>query len=119
MLKRLIFSKLKRKPLKRTSLNRYKKIADHEEIEKMQAFFLSIWKSRSHYCVICGAYLGSEPHSYNFDHLLEKQSHPELKYEKRNIELLCLDCHGSKSMSFYPGSYAKKIQKTKKLFGVE
>lgn len=119
MLKRNLFSRLKRKSLKRTPLKRNKKVVDHEEIDKMQAFFLSIWSKSPHYCVICGAYLGSEPRSYHFDHKIEKQSHPELKYEEKNIELLCLDCHSSKTLCFYPGSYAKKIQETKKLFGVD
>jgi len=119
MLKRSLFSRFKRKPLKRALLKKKFKPSDIEEAKKMTAFFMSIWSKRSPICNICGVYLGSEPRSYHFDHIIEKQSHPELKYEEKNIALLCIDCHSSKSMGFYPGSYAKKIVETKKLFGVE
>ena len=110
---------LKRSFLKKSPFKRKKKVVDQEEIEKMRAFFLSIWSKRPHYCSICGAYLGSEPRTYHFEHLIEKQSHPELKYEERNVELLDLGCHDMKTRGFYPESYIKKIAETKKLFGVE
>ena len=119
MLKRSLLSRLKRKPLKRAPLKKKGKVVDQESIDKMKDFFLSVWRSRPHLCTICGAYLGSEPRSYMFDHVIEKQSHPELKYEENNIALLCLSCHDLKTRGFYPGSYAKKIVETKKLFGVE
>jgi len=119
MLKRSLFSRFKRKPLKWTPLKKKGKVVDQESIDKMKDLFLLIWSKRPHYCVICGAYLGSEPRSYMFDHKIEKQSHPELTYEEKNIELLDLACHDLKTRGFYPGSYAKKIVETKKLFGVD
>lgn len=124
MLKKSPFSCLKRSPLKKTPFKKKKNTADelHEKlvaIEKMRTFFLHIWSTRPHYCTICGAGLGSEPLSYHFDHLIEKQSHPELKYEAHNISLLCLSCHDCKSRGIIPASYAMIIEYTKKLFNVE
>lgn len=120
MLKRSPFHRLKRKPLKRKPLKKKKKIISQEEIEEIQKmwnFFLSLWKKRPHYCTICGAWLGTEPRSYMFDHLLEKQTYPDLKHKEENIAFLCLSCHDLKTRGFFPTSYALLIEKTKKLFG--
>ena len=109
----------KRGFLKKTPLKKKPKHVNREELEKMRDLFLLIWRKRPHVCIICGAGLGSEPHSYNFDHILEKSKYPELKFEEQNIALVCLDCHATKCMGFFPPSYAKLIEKTKELFGIE
>ena len=114
-----MFSRLRRTPLKKTPLKKKKKEVDHQKIDEMKAFFLQIWGKRPHYCVICGAGLGNEPHSYNFDHVLEKSKYPHLKYEEKNLELLCLECHDCKSRGIFPASYAVIIEKAKKLFKVD
>lgn len=110
---------LRRVSLKKTPFKRKPKVVDREAIDEMNNFFLSIWKKRVHYCTICGAWLGNEPRSYMFDHILEKHKYPELKLEEKNIALLCLDCHDCKSRGIYPVSYAIIIQKTKELFGIQ
>src|SRR6478752_5008982 len=70
-------------------------------------FFLGIWKKRTpHNCENCGKWLGPEPLSYMFDHLLEKSKYPELKYEEENICYLCLECHDNKTR----GLISEKIQ---------
>lgn len=114
-----MFSKLRRTPLKKTPWKKNKKVVNQEEIDKMKAFFLLLWSKLPHYCAICGTWLGSEPHTYHFDHILEKSKYPELKYEEKNIKLLCLECHDCKSRGIFPSSYAVIIEKTKKLFNVE
>lgn len=119
MLKRTLFSKLKKSSLKKVPFKKKPKVIDQEEIDKMRAFFLSIWSQRPHYCTICGAWLGYEPQSYHFDHILEKSKYPELKHEEHNISLLCLSCHDCKSRGIIPASYAMIIEYTKKLFNVE
>lgn len=109
---------LKRKPLKRTPFKRKRKEVDVQEIEKQYNFFLSIWRKRSPYCAICGRYLGREPLSYMFDHILEKSKYPALKYEESNIVLVCLDCHDKKSRGFTNDKYEELIKKVKNLFGI-
>lgn len=93
---------LKRKPLKRTPFKKKKlskeKIKEREEeINKMREFFLSLWKKLPHYCIICGAWLGTEPRSYNFHHVIPKQCQKNYKiditYDEKNIIFVCLNCH--------------------------
>lgn len=55
--------------------------------------FLEIWEERPHFCVKCGLFLGSEPKVFYFSHIKSKGAHPELRLDKKNIELLCYDCH--------------------------
>ena len=67
----------------------------------MFEFFLGIWEKRKkHECENCGGWLGKEPLSYMFDHLLEKSKYPELKFEEDNIMLVCLKCHDEKTRGF-------------------
>ena len=111
-----------RKKLKSSGFNKKRKELtekDISEIEKMNNFFLSIWKKRTHYCTICNIWLGNEPKTYMFDHILEKQKYPELKHEEKNIALLCLECHDKKTRGFYPESYLSIINETKKQFKYE
>lgn len=81
---------------------------------KMREFFLEIWAKRKiHKCEMCGEWLGSEPLSYMFDHILEKSVYPELKFEEDNIAYLCLLCHDNKTRGFPSESYLQKINETK------
>lgn len=99
-------------------LKRTRKPIDQESLNKMRDFFLSIWSKRLHNCESCNKWLGNEPLSYMFDHLLEKSSHPELKYEEENIMLVCLDCHTNKGNGFPSDITKLRIEKVKKLFGI-
>jgi hypothetical protein len=84
---------------------------------EMRQFFLSIWNKRPHRCENCDAYLGSEPLSYMFDHILEKSKYPDLRYEEENICMLCLDCHSDKTNSKLSDFMKEKIKKVKEIFG--
>jgi 5-methylcytosine-specific restriction endonuclease McrA len=89
-----------------------------QEREKMMGFFLSIWKKRKHRCTNCDKWLGNEPLSYMFDHLLEKSKYPHLKYEEDNICIVCLECHDNKTRGF-PGEKIKNLIKTvREKFGI-
>jgi len=89
----------------------------HRNISDMNAFFLQIWnKRKQHDCENCGKWLGKEPLSYMFDHLLEKSKHPELKYEEDNIMLVCLECHDNKTRGFITDLVNQKIQEIRKLY---
>lgn len=61
---------------------------NHEEDLK---FYLEIWDERPHYCEITGKYLGEEPLTTFFHHILQKSKYPKLRYVKRNIILLSPD----------------------------
>jgi 5-methylcytosine-specific restriction endonuclease McrA len=84
---------------------------------QMREMFLDIWKKKSHKCENCDAYLGSEPLSYMFDHILEKSKYPDLRYEEENICMLCLDCHSDKTNSKLSDFMKEKIKKVKEIFG--
>jgi len=88
-----------------------------QQIQQMRDFFLSIWKRRLHNCENCGKWLGNEPLSYMFDHLLEKSKYPELKYEKENIMLVCLECHDNKTRGNLTNLFKEKIKIIKDKFG--
>lgn len=57
------------------------------------AFYNEIWAERRHSCEECGCNLGNTWKRYMFSHLITKGSHPDLRYNKRNIVLKCLPCH--------------------------
>ena len=71
------------------------------KIETMRNFFLEIWKERKHYSEVSGTYLGSEPLSTFFHHILPKSKYPELEYDKSNIILLSLLEHESVENDMY------------------
>lgn len=85
---------------------------------EMKKFFQSVWDERKkHECENCGKWLGKEPLSYMFDHLLEKSKHPDLKLEKENIMLVCLECHDNKTRGFLTDLVREKIQNVRNRFG--
>lgn len=55
--------------------------------------FFEIWAERPHKCSNCGKSLGNIPNVRFFSHIKSKGAYPELRLDKENIELLCLDCH--------------------------
>ena len=63
------------------------------KVETMRNFFMEIWNERKHYSEVSGEYLGKEPLSTFFHHILPKSKYPELQYDKSNIILLTLDEH--------------------------
>jgi len=83
---------------------------------KDKAFYLVIWNSREHICQSCGAYLGKEPRSYMFDHLIEKKPHPELRHVAGNIFLVCLECHNRKGRGFPTARHQAAIDNAIKIF---
>lgn len=54
--------------------------------------FKEIWLEREHWCVNCDRYI-HEPCPANFDHILTKKQRPDLRLSKKNIRILCFDCH--------------------------
>lgn len=68
---------------------------------EMRDFFLAIWKKRPHNSEISGTYLGSEPLSTYFHHILPKNKYPEACFDEENIILLTLSEHEQVEMDIY------------------
>lgn len=96
-----------------------KKVNDEVQISQMRQLFLSVWSKRVHNCENCGRWLGKEPFSYMFDHILEKSKYPELKFEENNISLLCLECHDEKTRGIVSEKYQEKINQTKMRYEID
>lgn len=92
------------------SLRTKKQSSPKEDINQMREFFMDIWNTRRHYCENCRMWLGPEPLSYMFDHLLEKNKYPDLKYKHENIMLVCLDCHDKKTRGFVSLYQQRRIE---------
>jgi 5-methylcytosine-specific restriction endonuclease McrA len=101
-----------------TKINKTVKNVDNKRnISDMNAFFLQIWNNRKqHDCENCGKWLGKEPLSYMFDHLLEKSKYPDLAKEEDNIMLVCLECHDNKTRGFLTDFVRQKILELRKKY---
>lgn len=67
----------------------------------MREFFLNIWKRRLHISEVSGTYLGKEPLTVFFHHILPKEKYPQAKYDEENIILLTLDEHTNVESDIY------------------
>ena len=107
-------TRLKRKPMRRNSSK-----VNHDQ---MKNFFISIWNERkNHRCANCNAFLGNEPRTYMFDHILEKgmSKYKHLVLEKDNIHYLCLHCHDEKTRGILSPYMLQKEKDTLKKFNLE
>jgi hypothetical protein len=71
------------------------------QISEMQQFFLQLWKNKPHYSEISGKYLGNEPKTTYFHHILPKNKYPELAFDEENIILLTFEEHQMVEMDMY------------------
>jgi hypothetical protein len=85
---------------KKPSLTIKKKVSDGKTIQ-MREMFLDIWKKKRHYSEVSGTYLGSEPMSTYFHHILPKSKYPEACFDAENIILLTLDEHTNVEADIY------------------
>jgi hypothetical protein len=85
----------------------------------MWALFEEVYKERGPYSEVDDTYLGPQPLSWMFDHLLDKSVYPHLKYEKDNIFLVTFDQHQLKSNGFAHPVHQKAIEKAKKRFNIK
>lgn len=63
--------------------------------------FLSIWKKRPHRSEVSEEYLGSEPMSTYFHHILPKEKYPDACLDEENIILLTLEEHSNVESDMY------------------
>lgn len=84
-----MFSKTKQlgKRKKKSSSKKRKKDSKEREM------FLEIWEERDHVSELSGKYLGNEPNSWFFAHILSKGSNLQLKLVKENIMLVTQEEH--------------------------
>ena len=87
--------------------------ANYEEALKMKEFFLQIWKKRLHYSQISMDYLGKEPLSIFFHHILPKNKYPQAAFDEENIILLTLEEHDQVEMD--PTRYEEINKKREQL----
>jgi hypothetical protein len=83
----------KHKPRKKIPGSTSKDVLILEEQPSMRDFFLSLWKKRPHRSELDDSYLGSEPLSIYFHHILPKEKYPQAAFDEENIIFLSLDQH--------------------------
>jgi 5-methylcytosine-specific restriction endonuclease McrA len=78
-------------------------------------FYAIIWQSSIHRCTNCGKSLGWEPKKYFFHHLVQKafqhKYSVDIRYRRKNIVLLCWECHNQVSIN----PFAKTVAKIREL----
>ena len=74
---------------------------DNERVIIQRDFFLSIWKKKPHRSEISDTYLGKEPMSTYFHHILPKEKYPDACLDEENIILLTLEEHSNVENDIY------------------
>ena len=77
--------------------------------------FMNIWKKKRHYSEVSGVYLGKEPMSTYFHHILPKEKYPEACLDEENIILLTLEEHSNVENDMYKYEEINKRRKQLKL----
>jgi hypothetical protein len=60
---------------------------------KQEIFFKGIWNKRKHVSELSGEYLGKEPKTIFFHHLLPKSKYPQAEFDEENIILVTVIEH--------------------------
>ena len=97
----------------KSAKQKIKDVAKREYTQKQFNLFYDIWTKRRHYCQSCNLWLGDEPLSIFFDHLLEKSKFPEFALSEENIFLCCYNCHSKKTNGFPTEKHKKAIEQAK------
>ncbi len=93
-----------KKPLKTSSFSGSKLVKSEENIQRISNrndLFLQIWEKRPHKSEVSGEYLGKEPLTVFFHHILPKEKYPEACFDEENIILLTLDEHTNVESNMY------------------
>lgn len=88
---------------------------DNDRYIQQREMFLDIWKKRAHYSEITGQYLGKEPMSTYFHHILPKEKYPEACLDEENIILLTLEEHSNVENDMYRYEEVNKRREQLKL----
>ena len=68
---------------------------------QQKEMFINIWKKRKHHSEVSGLYLGKEPMSTYFHHILPKEKYPDACLDEENIILLTLEEHSNVENDMY------------------
>ena len=111
------------KPRKPLAANKgFKNVKKEEPIRQtveLHEFFLQIWRKRLHYSEVSMDYLGREPLSVFFHHILPKSKYPQAEFDEENIILLTWQEHDQVEMD--PTRYEevnKRREKLKQKYGI-
>ena len=102
------FQHKSRKPLssgkgffsKKTSIVSKPDKSSEKRLEMLKVF-LDIWNKRPHKSEVSGIYLGKEPMSTYFHHILPKEKYPDACLDEENIVLLSLEEHSNVENDMY------------------
>jgi len=83
----------------RKKLNKSEEV--NRNISNRNDLFLQIWEKRPHKSEVSGEYLGKEPLTVFFHHILPKEKYPEACFDEENIILLTLDEHTNVESNMY------------------
>lgn len=86
---------------KKSSLSTKKLDKSEDNSLKMKEFFLSIWNKRPHRSEVSNTYLGNEPLTVFFHHILPKEKYKDASLDEENIILLTLEEHDQVEMDMY------------------
>jgi len=81
--------------------NKKPKNVHNDGHNQQRDMFLNIWKKKRHYSEVSGVYLGKEPMSTYFHHILPKEKYPEACFDEKNIILLTLEEHSNVENDMY------------------
>ncbi len=91
--------------MKKISEKQKKKNEEKKRLNQiMLSVFMDIWHKRRHYSEISGRWLGKEPLTIFFHHILPKSKYPDAAFDEENIILLTGDEHTKveNDPTFYP-----------------
>ena len=87
--------------MQRTSSKLSKQIEKKLNTAEMFEFFISYWKKSDKKSAVSGKFLGKEPLSVFFHHILPKEKYPEACLDEENIILLTLEEHSNVENDMY------------------
>lgn len=87
-----------------------------QETKEQWEVFQEVWRDNpQRLCQSCGKKIYGANKPLYHDHLLEKSKYPQFRLDKRNLLLVCGDCHQRKSMGFPTEVHKLAIEKAKQL----
>jgi len=71
------------------------------QIRDMKQFFVEVWGQRKHFSEVSNTWLGNDPLTVFFHHILPKEKYPDAAYDPENIILLTWQEHDQVEMDMY------------------
>jgi len=81
------------------------------QIREMKDFFKEVWAQRRHFSEVSNVFLGNEPLTVFFHHILPKEKYQQAALDEENIILLTLDEHTNVENDIYRYEEVNKRRK--------